>query len=130
VNDSYIVFVSLLVASSADKIVAALVRKDYGVRPGKSDGRLTSSGPDEPCATLILELHPYNKRGPSDVAHDLRTIIDRKEIKVFGFVIIPGVEGITWGGSNIQLSQPKPRKLVGETAAPALRLVDGGKGDD
>jgi len=59
---NFFLWVFLLSAAAADKIVAALVRKDYAVRPGFENGTMPPrANGDRPCVTLLLDVQPSNE---------------------------------------------------------------------
>lgn len=133
---NFFVWVFLLSAGSADKIITGFVRKDYTVRPGGTSGEIPKSNDDAPCVTLLLDVASSKQMKQTDallvVKHDLCTIIDREKIKIFGYVVAPN-GNCQCGPSNIALSKDEPKKLIVTPVAPKkteptpLKLIQGEK---
>jgi len=103
---NFFLWVFLLSAAAADKIVAALVRKDYAVRPGFENGTMPPrANGDRPCVTLLLDVQPSKPKTAIDVERDVVSIMNAHQIKIFGYVLSPSHEGRCGSPTN---SLPSP----------------------
>ena len=127
-KSSFFVWVFLLSAGSCDKLISGLVRRDYSVEPGHSDGRIPVRNGDRPSVMLLLRvMRPEDSEAPATseaLAKDIDQIIDRNQIKIFGLVIAPSLmpNDCRCSTTNILFSKEKPTAM-GTNPVPVLQLV-------
>lgn len=105
-TEIYYVFITALISSYEDMIIAALVKKGYQVSPLDESNQVTIGGDDSVSAliTLRIEVDMQN-------ALDLQTEIQKvlKELKVMYYsLIVTELVDCAWNVSSIKLPKALP----------------------
>lgn len=98
----YYCWVTALLPSYQDKIVAGLATKGYMVGPAAKDGVVTTHSKDCPAALISLSVYRESETNVSKIYDDLTAVLQEMNAYYYSVVISHSYEA-TWGGSNFTL---------------------------
>lgn len=103
----YYCWVTTILPSYQDGIIAGLAKKGYMVGPAAKDGKIVSTKEDAPAALITLSVYKAEETSAAKIYDDLIKVL--QEMKVLNYsVIVALCNEATWSGPNIRL--PKEEK--------------------
>lgn len=112
----YYVFITALISSYEDMIIAGLVKAGFQVSSLAEDNTVTLSTEDSVCAIIALRIDVDNEN-----AFDLQTEIQKilKELKViyYSLIVTESVD-CAWNISNIKLPKALPPSSLPNVRKP------------
>lgn len=112
----YYVYVTALIPTYEDMIIAGLVKKGYRVGPLAETNEVTVTTPDSICAIIALRLDVNDDEGDTIVhsAAELHEKIEAalQELKIFYYsLIVTESADCCWNISNIRIPKALPPPL-------------------
>lgn len=103
----YYCWVTALLPSYQDGLIAGLAKKGYMVGPAAKDGKIVSTKDDAPAALITLSVYKAEETSSAKIYEDLVQILQEMKVLYYSVVVALCNEA-TWAGSNIHL--PKEKK--------------------
>lgn len=126
----YYVWITMLTASYAGRIVGRLVKKGFTVGPLLTQDSLVLGGKDNPSALMALLLDRVEEKDIVKVRNDVKQVLADLKVK-YHSIVISGTSGLaTWEGSNISLKEIEDTKAKKVQQRSHLRLVPQPKKED
>ena len=98
----YYCWITTLLPTYQDGIVAGLARRGYMVGPAAKDGQVTFSTEKCPSALVALSVYKAEETNVSNIYNDLVEVLQEMGAYYYSVVIVLSSEA-TWAGSNFQL---------------------------
>ncbi len=104
----YYCWITVLLPSYQDKIIAGLARHGYMVGPASKDGQVSIVNEGSPSALISLSVYRAEETNVNKIYEDVIAILN--EMKAFYYSIVISLSHeATWVGSNLQIpAKPKP----------------------
>jgi hypothetical protein len=103
----YFCWVTALLPSYQDGIVAGLASKGYMVGPAAKDGKVTLGGNNCPAAIIALTVYCAEETTTLKIYDDMIDVLTKMGASIYSVVISESYKA-TWGGSNFSLpAKPK-----------------------
>ena|ERR1700674_2329465 len=111
----YYCWITALLPSYQDGIVAGLAKRGYMVGPAAKDGKVTLYKEDCPGVLMALSVYREEETNVNNIYDDVLAVL--KEIKAYYYsVVISLSHEATWVGPNFQIpskNKPTPPPLPG-----------------
>ena len=98
----YYVWVTALLPTYQDGIVAALAKKGYMVGPAAKDGKVTMSSENCPAALITLSVYREEETNVNKIYDDIMAILGELNYLSYSVIVSHSYDAI-WTGSNFQL---------------------------
>lgn len=112
----YYVYITALIPSYEEMIIAGLVKKGYRVGPLADSNEVTVATPDSVCALIALRIDTTDDEGATDIhsAFELHEKVEAflLESKIFYYsLIITEAADCCWNISNVIITKSLPPPL-------------------
>ncbi len=114
----YYCWITALLPSYQDRIVAGLASKGYMVGPAAKDGKVTTSSEGCPAALLALSVYREEETNVQKIYDDVTAVLHEMGAYFYSVVISLSHEA-TWVGPNFQL--PEKAKAVPPPLPPGAK---------
>ncbi len=110
----YYCWITALMPSYQDGIIAGMVKRGYMVGPAAKDGKVTTSVENNPAALIAISVYRSEETTVSKIYDDVVAVL--QEMKAYYYsVIISHSYDATWAGANFSL--PLKNKVVEKASA-------------
>lgn len=106
--DTYYIYVTALISSYEDMIIAALVKAGFQVSPLSEDNNVTIGGDDTVSAVIALRVDT-ELFGALNVFNKVESILKELKILYYSLVVVESTD-CSWGASQIKI--PKTIKAL------------------
>ena len=104
----YYCWVTALLPSYQDGIVAGMAKKGYMIGPAAKDGKVTIASDNCPAALFSLSVYREEETNVSKIYQDVVDVLTEMDAYYYSVIVSLSHEA-TWAGSNFSLPQkPKP----------------------
>lgn len=108
----YYCWITGMMPSYQDGIVAGLVRKGYMVGATSRDGNVTFiNGEDEPATVFAIMVYRHSEANCEKVYEDVNLILNEMKALCYSIIVSPGFSEAIWMGPNFKLP-PKEYEIV------------------
>lgn len=105
----YYCWITAMLPSYQDGIIAGLARKGYMVGPASKDGTLaTGIADNKPSCLFAISVYKAEETNASNIYTDVVNVLTDMKAKFYSVIVSHSYEAI-WAGSNIKLPA-KPNK--------------------
>lgn len=105
----YYCWITALLPSYQDNIIAGMVRRGYMVGPAAKDGQVTTSAENNPAALIALSLYRAEQEtNVNKIYDDVVAVLKEMDARYYSVIISHSYEA-TWVGSNFSV----PAKATG-----------------
>lgn len=122
----YYCWITALLPSYQDSIIAGLVKRGYMVGPAAKDGKVTTSD-NNSAALIAISVYRAEETSVNQIYEDVSTVLKDMKAYYYSIVVSHSYEA-TWVGANFNLPL-KNKGVVDKTATTAVPppLPPGGK---
>lgn len=110
----YYCWITALLPSYQDGIVAGLVKRGYMVGPAAKDGKVTTSVENNPAALIALSLYRAEETDVNKIYEDVVAVLYDMTARYYSVIISHSYEA-TWVGANF--SVPAKSSVVEKSSA-------------
>jgi hypothetical protein len=121
----YYCWITALVPSYQDKIIAGMVKRGYMVGPAAKDGKVVSSTENNPAALIAISVYRAEETDVNKIYNDMVGVLTEMKAYYYSVVISHSYEA-TWAGANFSLPLKK-QGVVEKASATPPPLPPGGK---
>ena len=114
----YYCWITALLPSYQDKIVAGLASRGYMVGPAAKDGKVATVTDNCPSVLFALSVYKEEETNVNKIYEDVVAVLDEMKAYYYSVVISLSHEA-TWVGSNFQI--PEKNKAVPPPLPPAAK---------
>lgn len=112
----YYVYITALITSYEEMIIAGLVKKGYRVGPLADSNEVTVATPNSVCAVIALRVDTNDDEGATDIhsSFELHEKVEAflLELKIFYYsLVVTEVADCCWNISNIEIPKVLPPPL-------------------
>ncbi len=117
----YYVWVTALLASYQDAIIAGMVKKGYMVGPAAKDGQIVSGAENSPAALIALSIYKTKETDCKAIYEDVIDLLTEMKAH-FHSVIVSLSNDAVWVGPNILIQvKEKPKPLEPPPLPPEVK---------
>lgn len=108
----YFCWVTGMMASYQDGLIAGLVKKGYMVGAASSTGEVVFvNGEDEPAVLFALYIYRFTEVDSTRIYADVNDVLNEMKALCYSIIVTPAVAGAMWMGANFKLP-PKEYAIV------------------
>lgn len=110
----YYCWITALLPSYQDSIIAGLVKRGYMVGPAAKDGQVTTSVENNPAALIALSIYKAEDTDVNKIYEDVVGVLHDIKARYYSVIISHSYEA-TWVGANFSL--PVKNSVVEKSTA-------------
>lgn len=110
----YYCWITALLPSYQDNIIAGLVRRGYMVGPAAKDGKVTTSVENNPAALIAISIYKAEDTDVNKIYEDVVGVLHDMKARYYSVIISHSYEA-TWVGANFSL--PLKNSVVEKSSA-------------
>jgi hypothetical protein len=104
----YYCWITAMLPSYQDGIIAGLARKGYMVGPASKDGAIATGASDtKPSVLFAVSVYKAEETNASNIYTDVIAVLNDMKARYYSVIISHSYEA-TWAGSNIKLPGKPP----------------------
>jgi hypothetical protein len=117
----YYVWVTALLSSYQDGIIAGMVKKGYMVGPASKDGQIISGQENSPAALIALSIYKSGETDCNAIYKDLVTLLVEMKAHYHSVIVALSTDAV-WVGPNIQIQvKEKPKAPEAPPLPPEVK---------
>ncbi len=120
----YYCWITALLPSYQDGIIAGMVKRGYMVGPAAKDGKVVSSTSNNPAALIAISVYRAEETTVNKIYDDVAAVLHEMKARFYSVIVSHSYEA-TWVGANF--SVPVKDKVVEKAAVTPPPLPPGGK---
>ena len=99
----YYCWITALLPSYQDKIIAGMVKRGYMIGPAAKDGKVTTAAENNPAALIAISVYNSNEEtNVNKVYEDVVAVLTEMQARYYSVIVSHSYEA-TWAGSNFSL---------------------------